>query len=48
MTRCAECDEDLKIFLDTLAVNFLSTEDLSNTFENILAPTATIYIKPPS
>jgi hypothetical protein len=44
MTRAqyAESDEDLKIFGDALAANFLSTVDLSNTFENLLEPLATI------
>jgi hypothetical protein len=36
-------DEDLKIFGDTLAAKFLSTEDLGDIFGNLLEPSAMIF-----
>jgi hypothetical protein len=42
-SQCAVSDEDLKIFGDGLATKFLSTEDLGNTFGNLLGLLAMIF-----
>jgi hypothetical protein len=43
-TQCAESYEDLKIFGAPSAAKFLSTEDLGNTFGNLLEPLATFSL----